>query len=105
WLMELVILNIGRELGVITDAVFAMMVIMALVTTALTTPILHLVYPFRLFGGAREEEPRPPTAKTEAARRFSILIPVAHPRSGRPLLQLANLITGTENRNREIVTL
>jgi len=36
-LMELVILNVGRELGVITDAVFAMMVIMALVTTALTT--------------------------------------------------------------------
>src|SRR5207244_12390495 len=44
-LMELVILNIGRDLGVITDAVFAMMVIMALVTTALTTPILQLVYP------------------------------------------------------------
>src|SRR5207237_630703 len=49
-LMELVILNIGRELGVITDAVFAMMVIMALVTTALTTPVLHWVYPQRLFG-------------------------------------------------------
>src|SRR5687767_16027462 len=47
-LMELVILNIGRELGVITDAVFAMMVIMALVTTALTTPILNLVYPERM---------------------------------------------------------
>ena len=51
-LMELVILNIGRELGVITDAVFAMMVIMALVTTALTTPILHLVYPERFFSAA-----------------------------------------------------
>src|SRR5207237_5017642 len=44
-LMELVILNIGRDLGVITDAVFAMMVIMALVTTALPTRILRLVYP------------------------------------------------------------
>src|SRR5581483_2275624 len=46
-LMELVILNVGRELGVITDAIFAIMVIMALVTTALTTPILHWVYPQR----------------------------------------------------------
>ena len=44
-LMELVILNVGRELGVITEAVFAMMVIMALTTTALTTPILHLGLP------------------------------------------------------------
>src|SRR5205823_2002019 len=49
-LMELVILNIGRDLGVITDAVFAMMVIMALVTTALTTPILNWVYPESMFG-------------------------------------------------------
>src|SRR5207244_11322647 len=57
-LMELVILNIGRELGVITDAVFAMMVIMALVTTALTTPILNWVYPERLFGP--EVAPGPP---------------------------------------------
>src|SRR5439155_19197905 len=43
-LMELVILNIGRDLGVITDAVFAMMVLMALVTTFLTTPLLHWFY-------------------------------------------------------------
>ena len=40
-LMELVILNVGRDLGVITPAVFAMMVLMALVTTLATTPILR----------------------------------------------------------------
>src|SRR5205814_6459259 len=49
-LMELVILNIGRELGVITDAVFAMMVIMALAARGLTTSILQLGYPKRLLG-------------------------------------------------------
>src|SRR6185436_9842082 len=78
-LMELVILNIGRELGVITDAVFAMMVIMALVTTALTTPILHWVYPERLFG------PQLAGALTGAKRAFSVLIPVSDPNSGAPL--------------------
>ena len=41
-LMELVILNVGRDLGVITPAVFAMMVLMALVTTAMTGPLLSL---------------------------------------------------------------
>jgi Kef-type K+ transport system membrane component KefB len=40
-LMELIVLNIGLELGVISPKLFAMMVIMALVTTIATTPILH----------------------------------------------------------------
>ncbi len=80
-LMELVILNIGRDLGVITPAVFAMMVIMALVTTFMTTPLLQLVLPKRLFVAA--------AAGTRAERGFTVLIPVAHPKSGGPLLQLA----------------
>jgi len=47
-LMELVILNIGLEIGVISPAVFAMMVLMALVTTFMTTPLLELIYPTML---------------------------------------------------------
>jgi len=42
-LMELVVLNIGLDLGVISPALFAMMVVMALVTTLATTPVLRLV--------------------------------------------------------------
>jgi Kef-type K+ transport system membrane component KefB len=42
-LMELVVLNIGLEMGVISPKLFAMMVIMALATTMATTPILHLL--------------------------------------------------------------
>lgn len=44
-LMELIVLNIGLDLGVISPALFAMMVIMAIVTTFVTTPILHALYP------------------------------------------------------------
>ncbi len=40
-LMELIVLNIGLELGVISPTLFAMMVIMALATTLATTPVLH----------------------------------------------------------------
>ncbi len=40
-LMELIVLNIGLELRVISPELFAMMVIMALATTIITTPILH----------------------------------------------------------------
>lgn len=43
-LTELVILNIGLDLGVIPPALFAMLVLMALVTTFMTTPILSRIY-------------------------------------------------------------
>jgi len=42
-LMELVILNIGLDIGVISPALFSMMVLMALVTTFMTTPVLQLI--------------------------------------------------------------
>ena len=44
-LMELVVLNIGLDIGVISPALFTMMVLMALVTTFMTTPLLRLMYP------------------------------------------------------------
>lgn len=44
-LMELLVLNIGLDLGVISPKLFTMMVIMAIVTTAMTAPILSLLMP------------------------------------------------------------
>jgi Kef-type K+ transport system membrane component KefB len=44
-LMELIILNIGLDLGLITPAVFAMMVLMAIVTTMIASPALAVLYP------------------------------------------------------------
>jgi Kef-type K+ transport system membrane component KefB len=44
-LMELVILNIGLDIKVISPALFSMMVIMALVTTFMTSPVLELFCP------------------------------------------------------------
>lgn len=42
-LMELVVLNIGYDLGVLTPEVFSMMVIMALLTTFMTGPALSVI--------------------------------------------------------------
>jgi Kef-type K+ transport system membrane component KefB len=39
-LIELVVINLGRDLGVIPESVFAMLVIMALTTTFITTPLI-----------------------------------------------------------------
>lgn len=41
-LMELVVLNLGLDLGVISPTLFAMMVLMAIVTTCATSPLLSL---------------------------------------------------------------
>jgi Kef-type K+ transport system membrane component KefB len=40
-LLELVILNIGLDVGVISPVLFSMMVLMALVTTFTTSPLLR----------------------------------------------------------------
>jgi Kef-type K+ transport system membrane component KefB len=40
-LMQLIVLNVGLDLGVISPALFTMMVLMALATTIATTPVLR----------------------------------------------------------------
>jgi Kef-type K+ transport system membrane component KefB len=43
-LMELVVLNIGFEMGIFTKELFTMFVFMALITTFMTSPLLHFVH-------------------------------------------------------------
>ena len=43
-LMELIILNIGLQKGVILPGLFSVMVVMAVVTTLMATPLFELVY-------------------------------------------------------------
>jgi len=51
-LMELIVINVGYELGVIPPSLFAMLVLMAIITTVMTTPIILL-----LRRGTELEEP------------------------------------------------
>jgi Kef-type K+ transport system membrane component KefB len=46
-LTEIVILSVGLQLRVITPTLFTIMVLMALVTTFMATPVLHLVFRLR----------------------------------------------------------
>ncbi len=43
-LMELIIINIALKFGVIEPALFSIMVLMAIVTTLMATPLFQLVY-------------------------------------------------------------
>ena len=59
-LMELVVLNVGLDLGVISPAVFAMFVVMAIVTTLATAPLLALFGARRLVADASDDRARAP---------------------------------------------
>lgn len=43
-LMELIIINIGLQRGIITPALFAMLVVMAIITTLMASPLFELFY-------------------------------------------------------------
>ncbi|MGW1214558.1 cation:proton antiporter [Streptomyces sp. NPDC002499] len=47
-LTELIILSVGRQLGILDERLYSLMVVMALLTTAMTGPLLEAVYPRRL---------------------------------------------------------
>ncbi len=43
-LMELIVLNVGYELGYIPQSVFTMMVLMAIASTFMTVPLIRVIY-------------------------------------------------------------
>ncbi|MCA6422082.1 MAG: cation:proton antiporter [Flavobacterium sp.] len=94
-LMELVVLNIGYELGVLSPKIFTMMVIMALVTTFMTGPALDLIN----FIFKTKDIIIPSEIKKNS--KFKILISFGNNEKGKSLLRLANsLVKGqTENTN------
>lgn len=101
WLMntrgltELIVLNIGLSLGVISPLLFTMLVIMALVTTFMTSPLLEWTYPKRLIKLDMVSEPEETGMDTTSAendlqsRPYRILVPVANPSTQLGLMQLA----------------
>ncbi|HWF54469.1 MAG TPA: cation:proton antiporter [Solirubrobacteraceae bacterium] len=55
-LTELIVLNLALDLGVITAALFAALVVMAIVTTLMTGPLMRLIDPKGTFGSPPEDE-------------------------------------------------
>jgi Kef-type K+ transport system membrane component KefB len=41
--MELIVLNIGYDMGILSTEIFSMMVLMALLTTIMTSPVLNWI--------------------------------------------------------------
>ncbi len=98
-LMELIVLNIGLELKVLTPEVFTMMVIMALVTTFMTGPALDLInYIFKNKTTIIPEIIANPN-------KFRILISFGNNEKGKSLLRLANSLVKKQKETSSITAL
>jgi Kef-type K+ transport system membrane component KefB len=95
-LVELVVLNIGFDLGILDARIFAMLVIMALVTTFMTGPVLELI------GKLFKPQSEPAVPESAVISGFRILLSFGNPETGRSLLRLASLLNhhGSANKTR-----
>lgn len=98
-LTELVALNIGYDLGVLSPELFSMMVIMALATTFMTGPTLDLIN--WLFKSSKEEKEEDVILKN----KYRILLSFDRPESGRALLKVADGLTNKRAENSEITAM
>lgn len=96
-LMELIVLNIGYDLGVLSPQIFAMMVIMALFTTFMTGPALDLIN--FIFKSKKDEN------NEENDSKYRLLLSFDNPESGSILLRLANAFTHKMNGNKSITAM
>ena len=92
-LMELVVLNIGYDLGILEPQIFAMMVIMALATTFMTGPALHFLE--KLF----KQKDNNHFSNISDISKFKILVSFANPQKGKSLLRLANAFVKNNSSN------
>lgn len=84
-LMELIVLTIGYEMHILTPPVFVMLVIMTLVTTFMTTPLLSLIkYSYRKRDRMLEEKMRPPLEGV-----FNVLLSFGRAGNGQVMLDAA----------------
>ena len=92
-LMELIVLNIGYEMGILPPAIFVMLVIMALVTTFMTTPALSIIN--RIFPEKDIEEEY---IIQQSQGIFKALVALGNPENGKSLLDVAKtVLEGTKN--------
>lgn len=92
-LMELIVLNIGYEMGILPPPIFVMLVIMALVTTFMTTPALSLIN--KIFPEKNREEEY---NRQQALGIFKALIALGNPENGKTLLNVAKtVLDGSKN--------
>lgn len=91
-LTELVILNVGLAFGVLDRPLFTMLVVMAVVTTVMTEPILRITYPASLRQADTAAAAQAQVGPVEGRR---VLVSIGDPAHARRMVDLAaDLVSG-----------
>jgi Kef-type K+ transport system membrane component KefB len=105
-LTELIVLNLALSIGAISSALFAALVIMALVTTFMAGPLIRLLDPHNSFGEQAEQElaatEAPSAVPAGAAREHAILVAPQSEAGLDQLLALAEPLARSQPR-RELI--
>ncbi|TGN20394.1 cation:proton antiporter [Leptospira idonii] len=99
-LMELVVLNIGYDLGILSPGIFAVFVLMALFTTLSTGPLLD---------GIQKWFSKKPTivdipSKAEE-NKLKVVVAFAQEKMGKSLVRFAYALSGNQKKNLNITAL
>ena len=89
-LMELVVLNIGYDVGILSAEIFTMMVLMALVTTFMAGPLINVIE--SSFASRKKKKMK------KAKEGFHILLSFGSPQSGSRLLELMHCLSFLQNK-------
>lgn len=96
-MIVLIMLNLGLDLGLVSPTLFTMLVIMALFTTLLATPVLDRVYPIgQHVADLLANETAEPTPELEPRGEAFTLLVCAEGQASRGLLLLASVLADAD---------
>lgn len=94
-LIELIALNIGYDIGVLSPEIFTILVLMALITTFMTGPSMALIgYLFKVRDAA-----------VSIVKAYNVLISFGPPEAGGRLLNLVSQLFGNQLKNTRVTAL
>jgi hypothetical protein len=100
-LTELVLLSVGLKLKVLDVQLFTMLVVMAIVTTVMTAPLLKLVYPARLVAKEVEEAEQ---AALGIPNAYRVMVVLDEAQTDAPLAFLAADFAASEQPSQVVLS-
>jgi Kef-type K+ transport system membrane component KefB len=100
-LTGIVILSVGLQLHILDPSLYSLMIVMAIVTTAMAGPLLHLIYPDRFVLRDIAEADRV-TLGTAAGHRILVLIEA--PETAAPLVEVGAALAASREHSEVILS-
>lgn len=100
-LTELVILTVGLQLGILNKTLFSLMVVMAILTTGMTGPLLKVIYPNRIMERDIAEADRAALGEATAHR---IVVLIDDLDTAGPLIDVGSRLAASRPRSQLVLS-